>query len=109
MDNFKCVYLFVSNLHWHVEGTSLWSGNMSGESGGLYRCDATSRAGATHLVYRVSVVTAARVEEIVAYMHGEGTTVVKTLELVVSICLKTSKTNMRDSEKKFKSYLGILD
>ncbi|CAB3251142.1 unnamed protein product [Arctia plantaginis] len=71
-----------NNPHWHVEGTSLWSANISDMWAGLYRCDAVNSAGATHLVYRVTVVSAARVQEIVAYVHREGTTVGNTLELV---------------------------
>ncbi|KOB77681.1 putative hemicentin-1, partial [Operophtera brumata] len=51
--------------------------------GGVYRCDATNRAGATHIAYRVGVVSRARVQEVVAFTDGEGITVDKSFEAAV--------------------------
>ncbi|CAH0591436.1 unnamed protein product [Chrysodeixis includens] len=70
-----------NNTNWRLHNSSLSSTNITSLSGGLYRCDATNKAGATHIVYRVTIVAAARVLDIVAFTNGEGNTVGKVLDV----------------------------
>ncbi|XP_059061700.1 hemicentin-2-like [Achroia grisella] len=71
------------NSNWHVENTTLIGTNISSGSEGLYRCDATNKAGAAHLVYRVSVVSSPKIKELVSYVGGPGVTVNGTVEVVL--------------------------
>ncbi|KAL0829600.1 hypothetical protein ABMA28_003107 [Loxostege sticticalis] len=70
-----------NNSNWQVQKSSLVSTNLSVASEGLYRCDATNKAGAAYIAYRVSVVAAAKVEEVVMYAQ-EASTVDKVAEVV---------------------------
>uniref|UniRef100_A0A2A4JKA5 Hemolin n=2 Tax=Heliothis virescens TaxID=7102 RepID=A0A2A4JKA5_HELVI len=71
-----------NNTNWHQHNSSLSSSNITSQSEGIYRCDATNKAGATHIVYRVSIVAAPKVEDIVAFRNGQGVSVDGKLEIV---------------------------
>ncbi|CAG9129778.1 unnamed protein product [Plutella xylostella] len=51
-----------NNSHWHITNSSLQTSNASVSASGSFRCDASNMAAATHLVYKVTVVTPPRVE-----------------------------------------------
>ncbi|XP_063831762.1 hemicentin-1-like [Ostrinia nubilalis] len=70
-----------NNSNWQVQNSSLVSAGLTEASEGLYRCDAVNKAGTAHIVYRVSVVAAARITEVVLY-NGEASTVDKVAEVV---------------------------
>lgn len=63
------------------------STNITRQSEGIYRCDAVNKAGATHIVYRVTIVARAEVQDIVAFSNGEGVTVEGSLEAVVRVLI----------------------
>ncbi|XP_037292233.1 hemicentin-1 isoform X2 [Manduca sexta] len=79
-----------NNTNWHVENDTLTSTNISTLSSGLYRCDAHNAAGATHIVYSVSVVSAPAVKELTAFGNGEGATVHHTVEAVLNSRIRIS-------------------
>ncbi|XP_046970994.1 hemicentin-2-like isoform X2 [Vanessa cardui] len=70
-----------NNTNWIIENTTLKSSNVTQQSEGLFRCDATNEAGVAHLVYRVFVVMGARVDSVVLYVNGEGTRVEDNVEI----------------------------
>ncbi|KAJ0172778.1 hypothetical protein K1T71_011917 [Dendrolimus kikuchii] len=72
-----------NNTQWRIDNTSLYTTNISSSSEGIYRCDATNKAGVTHIVYRVSVVSSAKIQDIVAYKNGEGVSVESDLKVVL--------------------------
>lgn len=57
---------------------------MTQQSEGLFRCEATNKAGIAHLVYNIVVVASASVDSVVMYVDGEGTRVGDRVELTVS-------------------------
>ncbi|XP_049697575.2 hemicentin-1 [Helicoverpa armigera] len=71
-----------NNTNWHEHNSSLSSSNITRQSEGIYRCDATNKAGATHIVYRVTIVAAPYVDDIIAFSNGEGISVEGKLEIV---------------------------
>ncbi|KAM3966057.1 hemicentin-1 [Aphomia sociella] len=73
-----------NNSNWYTEKSILIGTNITKRSEGLYRCDAINKAGAAHLVYSVSVVSAPIVEEVVIYYGGPGVTVKTVAEVVLS-------------------------
>ncbi|XP_052749670.1 hemicentin-1-like isoform X2 [Galleria mellonella] len=72
-----------TNSKWRVENTTLVGTNVSSDSEGLYRCDATNKAGVAHLVYRVEVVSAPLVQELVTFVGGPGVTSNGTVEVAL--------------------------
>lgn len=82
--------VYYSNTHWQANNSSLSAVNITSAFEGVYRCDATNKAGTTHIVYRVSVIFAATVEDIVAFVDGEGVSVGNAVEVVVSFLFITS-------------------
>ncbi|XP_060806233.1 hemicentin-1-like [Amyelois transitella] len=79
-----------NNTNWHVINSTLSTTIITASSSGLYRCDATNKAGRAHLVYRVSVVSPAKVLELVTYENGVGTTVGDKVEAVLGSRLRIS-------------------
>ncbi|XP_052744510.1 hemicentin-1 [Bicyclus anynana] len=73
-----------NNTNWVARNASLISSNVSTQSEGSYRCEATNKAGIAHIVYRVLVVSSAKVDGIVMYKDGVGTNVDKNLDLVLN-------------------------
>ncbi|KAF9802936.1 hypothetical protein SFRURICE_015533 [Spodoptera frugiperda] len=71
-----------NNTNWHEQNSQLSSTNITRQSEGIYRCDAVNKAGATHIVYRVTIVARAEVQDIVVFSNGEGVTVEGSLEAV---------------------------
>ncbi|CAH0663486.1 unnamed protein product [Chilo suppressalis] len=64
-----------NNSNWKTEGSTLISHNISNDFGGIFRCTASNNAGTSVLTYKVTVVSAAKVNEIVVYTQGVGETV----------------------------------
>ncbi|KAH9635600.1 hypothetical protein HF086_012269 [Spodoptera exigua] len=60
----------------------LSSTNITRQSEGIFRCDAVNKAGATHIVYRVTIVAQSQIKDIVAFRNGEGVTVEGGVEVV---------------------------
>ncbi|CAH2088276.1 unnamed protein product [Euphydryas editha] len=70
-----------NNTKWFIQNTTLTTNNVTQQSEGLFRCDARNKAGVTHLVYNVVVVSSATVDEVVMYINGEATRVEDKVEL----------------------------
>ncbi|CAG9782229.1 unnamed protein product [Diatraea saccharalis] len=70
-----------NNSEWNIEGSTLISRNVSVDAGGLFRCSASNSAGTTTLTYNVTIVSGARIQEIVLYSQGEGQTVLTRAEV----------------------------
>ncbi|CAK1542735.1 unnamed protein product [Leptosia nina] len=75
-----------NNSHWQQQNTTLITTNLSLQSEGIFRCDATNKAGVAHLVYNVTIVSAARIKNIVLFAGGEGS----TLDRVVDVTLNSN-------------------
>ncbi|RVE50541.1 hypothetical protein evm_004768 [Chilo suppressalis] len=70
-----------NNSNWKTEGSTLISHNISNDFGGIFRCTASNNAGTSVLTYKVTVVSAAKVNEIVVYTQGVGETVLTRADL----------------------------
>ncbi|XP_053616304.1 hemicentin-1-like isoform X2 [Plodia interpunctella] len=79
-----------NNTYWYTANSTLTTSEITANSSGLYRCEATNKAGSAHLVYRVNVVSPAKVEELVTYKDGVGTTVGETLNAVIGSRIRLS-------------------
>ncbi|CAH1634825.1 unnamed protein product [Spodoptera littoralis] len=71
-----------NNTNWHEQNSQLSSTNITRQSEGIYRCDAVNKAGATHIVYRVTIVARSEIQDIVAFTNGEGVNVEGSVEVV---------------------------
>ncbi|CAG4938169.1 unnamed protein product [Parnassius apollo] len=72
-----------NNTSWQAQNSTIISTNVSIKSEGIYRCDATNKAGNACLVYRVSVVGGAKIKEIALFNGNVGTTVLDKVEIVL--------------------------
>ncbi|KAF9422086.1 hypothetical protein HW555_002107 [Spodoptera exigua] len=71
-----------NNTNWYERNSQLSSTNITRQSEGIFRCDAVNKAGATHIVYRVTIVAQSQIKDIVAFRNGEGVTVEGSVEVV---------------------------
>ncbi|XP_068622932.1 hemicentin-1-like [Battus philenor] len=77
-----------NNTSWVVQEETLISTNVTIKSEGVFRCDATSKAGTATLVYRVTVVGAAKIQDITAFNGTLGTNVEDKLEIVTGSSIR---------------------
>ncbi|XP_045484557.1 hemicentin-1 isoform X2 [Pieris rapae] len=71
------------NTNWHIANFTMTSTNVSLQSEGIFRCDAKSKAGVTHLIYKVTVVSAATVKNITFFVGGEGNNIEKSVDVAL--------------------------
>ncbi|CAF4952593.1 unnamed protein product [Pieris macdunnoughi] len=71
------------NANWHIVNLTLTSTNVSIQSEDIFRCDAKNKAGVTHLVYKVTIVSAARVKNIAFFVGGEGNNAEKSVDVAL--------------------------
>ncbi|XP_075981813.1 hemicentin-1-like [Anticarsia gemmatalis] len=79
-----------NNTNWQTQNNIIFASNITTQHEGIYRCDATNTAGATHIVYRVSVVYVATVVHMVAYVGGVGATVADTVQVVQGTSIRVA-------------------
>lgn len=89
IDCFPSTILSHSNSNWHEQSGSLHVYNASSDSQGIFRCNAENKAGKTHLLYKVTVVSPAKVTEMVVYDGSRGSTVLDDIEVLVSVLVIT--------------------
>ncbi|XP_041969613.1 hemicentin-2-like [Aricia agestis] len=72
-----------NNTLWRVEDSKLTAGNVTKDGEGYFRCDATNRAGRTHITYRVSIVAAPTITQFLLFVDGQPEAANTTVDIVV--------------------------
>ncbi|KPJ19296.1 Hemicentin-2 [Papilio machaon] len=72
-----------NNTSWLIRNSTITSTNVTIDSEGTYKCEASNKAGVTSLVYRLNVVKVALIEDIIVFNGSVGTSVVEKLEVVL--------------------------
>ncbi|CAH0719263.1 unnamed protein product, partial [Brenthis ino] len=72
-----------NNTNWIVQNATITTTNVTQQSEGLFQCGASNKAGVSRIVYRVVVISGAKIEEILLFMDGTGIHVEEKAELTL--------------------------